>query len=251
MKIKPFLRELFFRSPAARHFIGMASVISGRTTPLGVAHLNAFSDSRAIGPLQQPEALLLFSIVRTVIPKTIVEFGFYHGHSAFNFLQAMASDAYLFSYDISDESQRIANTNFSSYDRFRFLHKSQRDFLPSDIDYRMIDLLFFDASHDLQLNQQTFEAVVPALSEDSIICIHDTGLWNKKYCLDIHRKFIDEQGRNHWVDDISYAHQNDERMFVNWILDRHPAFQAVHLHSMHSLRHGLSVLQRKRHLKTA
>jgi predicted O-methyltransferase YrrM len=251
MSIKPFLRKLFFRSPAARQLIGIVSVTSGRTVPLGVSHLTAYSDRQAIGPLQQPEALLLFSIVRTVIPKTIVEFGFYQGHSAFNFLQAMAPDAYLFSYDISDESLRIANTDFAAHSHFRFLHKSQTDFLHSDIDNRMIDLLFFDASHDLQLNQQTFEAVVSALSEDSIVCIHDTGLWNKDHCSEIHRNFIQEQGSNHWVDSASYAHQNDERIFVNWILDTYPAFQAIHFHSMNSLRHGLSVLQRKRKLKTA
>ena len=40
-------------------------------------------------------------------------------------------------------------------------------------------------------------------------------------------------------------------MFVNWILDTYPAFQAVHFHSMQTLRHGLSLLQQNRRLSIA
>jgi predicted O-methyltransferase YrrM len=251
MTIKHFCRKVFYRFSIARSLIGLASVGSGRTDSLGVSHLLTYTDKKAIGPLQQPEALLLFSIVRTVIPKTIVEFGFHHGHSAFNFLQAMSPDAYLYSYDISQESFEIAKSDFSQYKQFCFLHKSQTEFLQADIDHRIVDLVFFDASHDLQLNQQTFQAVYPALSDESIVCIHDTGLWNKEFFLDVHDDFSKQRSGGRWMDNTFYAHQNDERIFVNWILDVYPRFQSVHLHSSQCLRHGLSILQQIRKLKTA
>lgn len=248
--MKKLLRKLFYLSPLARQIIGWISVSLGRTSPLGVAHLSTYNDKKAIGPLQQPEALLLFSIVKTVIPKTILEFGFYHGHSAFNFLQAMSPDARLFSYDVSEESLAIATTEFPRDPRFSFLHKSQTDFSPCDIENRRADLVFFDASHSLTINQETFTSVYPSLSESSLVCIHDTGLWNKNCLSDIHRNFIQQQHSKDWVDEENYAHQNGERLFVNWILDTYPTFQSVHFHSSLALRHGLTILQQQRKLST-
>lgn len=203
-----------------------------------------------MGPVQQSEALLLFALVKTVVPRTLVEFGFFDGHSAFNFLQAMAADARLFSFDISAETAQIAEADFPKDPRFLFIRKSQTEFCPADIENRMIDFVFIDASHDLQLNQQTFERIYPALSSDAIICIHDTGLWHKDCFEPLHEE-IAKQNRSGWVDDCTYAPHNDERRFVNWIADVYPAFQCVHFHSTRVLRHGLSILQRAKKLEIA
>jgi cephalosporin hydroxylase len=249
--IKRRIRKVFYSSSFARRFIGLASILSGKTTPVGTSHLNSYLDAKAIGPLQQSEALLLFAIVKTTIPMTIVEFGFHHGHSAFNFLQAMRPDARLYSYDISVESRKIAKSEFVSDCRFHFIHKSQADFLPSDIDNRPIDFVFFDAAHHLGLNCQTFNSVHPLLTEDSIVCIHDTGVWKKKHFLEIHSTVSQAGGKKSWLDENTYAHQNDERIFVNWILETYPDYQAVHFHAEQCIRHGLSILQQKRILPTA
>jgi len=145
--IKSHLRKLFYASPFARKCIGMASRLSGKTNSVATSHLDSYLDAGAIGPLQQPEALFLFALVKTTTPLTIVEFGFHHGHSAFNFLQAMRPDARLYSYDISSESAEIAENEFVNDPRFRFIHKSQADFASPDIDNRTIDFVFFDAAH--------------------------------------------------------------------------------------------------------
>jgi len=248
MNHKPIIRKFFYRSCLARYCVSFVSNLIGRTQSLDISHINSYVDQKSIGPLQQPEALLLYSIVKTTLPQTIVEFGFFHGHSAFNFLQAMPKNAQLYSYEISDESAERAAKEFPKDKRFKFLHKSQTEFCPADIDKRKIDLVFFDAAHDLKLNQQTFELIYPSLSAEAILCIHDTGLWNKTHFLDIHTTFVQEQDGKNWVSDSSYAHQNEERMFVNWILDTYPVFQSVHFHSMQTLRHGLSILQQNRKL---
>jgi hypothetical protein len=248
MKYKPSIRKFFYRSSFARYCISFVSNLIGRTQSLDISHINSYVDQKSIGPLQQPEALLLYSIVKTTLPQTIVEFGFFHGHSAFNFLQAMPEHARLYSYEISDESAERAAKEFPRDGRFKFIHKSQTDFCPTDIDSRKIDLVFFDAAHDLKLNQQTFELIYPYLSAEAILCIHDTGLWNKEHFLEVHSNFVRSDSGKNWVDKSSYAHQNEERMFVNWILDTYPAFQAVHFHSMQTLRHGLSILQQNRKL---
>lgn len=251
MNHKQLIRKFFYCSSFARYCISFISNLVGRTQSVDVSHINSYVDQKSIGPLQQPEALLLYSIVKMTLPQTIVEFGFFNGHSAFNFLQAMPKNAQLYSYEISDKSAKRAAKEFPKDGRFKFLHKSQTEFCPADIDKRTVDLVFFDAAHDLKLNQQTFELIYPSLSAEAILCIHDTGLWNKEYFLDIHSTFVHEQGNKHWINESSYAHQNEERMFLNWILDTYPAFQAVHFHSMQTLRHGLSILQQNRKLTIA
>lgn len=248
---KIFIYKFFYRSFLARLILGFISLLVKRTRRMDLSHISFYTDEIAIGPVQQPEALLLFSIVKTVNPKTIVEFGFYRGHSAFNFLQALAPDAALYSYDISEESKMIALKYFPRVSNFFYINKSQEDFSHSDIHNRTIDLVFFDASHDLESNKKTFIAIKNYLSDEAIICIHDTGLWNKDLFTASHYKFVKDKGEKFWITDKFYAHQNDERKFVNWILDNYPSFQAIHFHSVRSLRHGLSILQAQRKLITA
>src|SRR5205823_2987233 len=36
----------------------------------------------------------------------------------------------------------------------------------------------------------------------------------------------------------------DERAFVNWLLAKHPEFSQIHMHSRHTLRCGITLLQR-------
>lgn len=202
-----------------------------------LSHLRHFKEY-VVGPIQRDEALLLYALVKTVDPKTIVEFGFLAGHSSRNFLKAMSSDARLYSYDISDASMQLATT--TKDERFRFIFKSQADFEWPDVDNRLIDLVFFDASHDFHLNVATFEKVTRCLSERALIIVHDTGVW-----------YGGPEGLRtpdgHFEDGsigTGYIHQPGERKFVNYIRANVGGFDQIHLHSTSRFRHGLTVLQR-------
>jgi len=182
--------------------------------------------------------MLLYALVKTVDPKTIVEFGFYKGHSATNFLKAMSSDARLFSYDISDSAMQLARKINDR--RFRFIFKSQDEFNPSDINNRPIDLVFFDASHDFKLNVATFEEVRKYLSERAFLVVHDTGTWHGdlKGLQTPEGYFLDASIG------IGYVHQPGERNLVNYIREHDKDFDQIHMHSTSKFRHGLTVLQR-------
>ena len=200
-------------------------------------HLSHFKDSD-IGPIQRDEALLLYALVKTVDPKTIVEFGFLAGHSAKNFLRAMSSDARLFSYDISEASMKSARKIRDK--RFKFIFKSQTEFAPSDVDNRMIDLAFFDAAHDFQLNVETFEKLIGSLSARALIVVHDTGAWYGDF------KGL-ETPQGHFLNESAssgYIHQPGERAFVNYIRENMKDFDQIHLHCTSKFRHGMTVLQR-------
>lgn len=252
MKINDIARKVFFRCGPARNIMGKVSVLLGRTQRLDVSHLDAYTeDGSAIGPLQQSEALLLFALVKVTVPRTILEFGFLHGLSSYNFLQALPEDAHLFSYDIDRHAEEIASRQFPEDRRFNFIRKSQSEFVHADIGGRPIDMVFFDASHDLSTNQKTFAAIQTALSDSSIICIHDTGAWQRAFFTPAQHDFVEQTGPEHWLDESLYMHRKDERMFVNWILATYQPFQAVHLHSTRVLRHGMSILQRMGKLEVA
>jgi hypothetical protein len=246
-QLKSLIRQLFYRSALFRGIVGFGSVMVGRTKGLGMFHLLSYREDDAIGPLQRDEALALFGIIRTLRPRVVVEFGFFHGHSAFNFLQALPEDGRLYSYDIDADSMQRARREFAFDRRFSFIGKSQTAFVPGDIGGQAIDFVFFDAAHELALNIETFTRLVAHLAADATIAIHDTGLWQREHLAAIHQTFIrDNPGE--WRSEELYAHQPGERAFVDWIVAGPHGFAALHLHSTRTLRHGLSLLQRSRPL---
>jgi len=207
-----------------------------------LSHLASYAEEDASGPLQRDEASLLYGAVRAMRPRTIVEVGFYRGRSAFNFLRAMDEDAYLYSFDIDPYAERLADQLFGHDSRFRFALKSQTGITRQDIDGRTIDLLFIDASHDLDLNKQTFDSIERLLSPRALIAVHDTGAWARGHLSEPAAKHVAQHPDN-WLSHDCYAHQPGERAFVNWIGETHPDFAQIHVHAHTTLRHGLTLLQ--------
>ena len=246
-RFKSLIRRLFYRSAAFQCFVGLFSMVLGRTRRIGMSHLLSYREDDAIGPLQRDEAIALFGIIRTLRPTVIVEFGFFHGHSAFNFLQALPEDGRLYSYDIDPESIRRAEKEFNFDRRFTFIAKSQSDFDPRDIDHQKIDFVFFDAAHALELNVATFNRIFSQLAPEAMVAVHDTGLWHRSHFAPIHETFAKENA-GEWKNRELYAHQPGERAFIDWILAEHPEITAIHFHSTRTLRHGFSLLQRMRSL---
>ncbi len=241
-QLKSLVRQLFYRSSLFQALVGFFSILLGRTEGIGMSHLLSYRENDAIGPLQRDEAIALFGIVRTLRPKVIVEFGFFHGHSAFNFLQALPSDGRLYSYDIDADSIIRAKTEFNFDPRFTCIAKSQTAFEPGDIDNHLIEFVFFDAAHELELNMTTFDRIVSSLAPNAMIAIHDTGLWHRAHFAPNHEAFTREYP-GEWMSEDLYAHQSGERAFVDWIVATHPEFGALHFHSTRTLRHGFSLLQ--------
>ncbi len=246
-QLKSLVRQLFYRSATFQVTVGFFSILLGRTRGIGISHLLSYRENDAIGPLQRDEAIALFGMIRSLRPKVVVEFGFFHGHSAFNFLQALPGDGRLYSYDIDPDSIKRARTEFNFDRRFTFIGKSQTDFDPEDIGSQEIDFAFFDAAHELDLNIETFNRIVPHLAAEAMVAIHDTGLWHRDHFAPIHETFTREYP-GVWKDGDLYAHQPGERAFIDWIVAEHPGFSAIHFHSTRTLRHGFSLLQRKRPL---
>ncbi len=210
-----------------------------------ISHLVNYQEL-ASGPVQSDEALFLFSLVKVLRPKVLVEIGFFQGHSAKNFLTALPENSQFYSFDCGPESLKIASQIADP--RFKFIFKKQQDFQFSDIDNNLIDFLFIDAAHDLNLNFLLFEKIRKYLSKEAIIAIHDTGSWNKELAHEVpifknHIAQMRLEDSKSDINDFEFAHQPDERRFVNFIKLLHPEFQQIHLHSLNTIRHGLTILQ--------
>ena len=242
--MKKMLRLLYFQSIFFRRIINVLLWFSRPQNRLATGHLATFQEESIHSSIQRDEALFLFGIIRAIRPKIVVEFRFHCGHSAFNFLQALSGAGQLYSYDISDESCRIAAKCFAQYTNFHFLKKSQEFFSPDDVGGGK-RISFIDASHDLKSNQKTFSALVPSLADKAIVGVHDTGTWFKKYFSPDARAFADSRPDN-WINDEEFYPIEAERGFVNWIGCNYPDFQIIHFHSKNHLRYGITLLQKNR-----
>ncbi len=212
-----------------------------------LTHLAFYDEESASGPLQRDEALLMHALVRVLRPKVVVEFGFLAGHSAMNFLTAVPSSTRFYSFDIDPACATTARRFFGNRPNFRFICKSQTEITAADVDGGPIDFCFLDASHDLELNRATFERLLPLLSSDAVVVVHDTGTWKPQHMRPVHRELAEAEP-GWWVDHDEYAHQPEERQFVNWIRETHPEFAQLHLHTHATVRHGITMLQRSRAL---
>ena len=205
-----------------------------------LAHLASYEEL-AVGPVQRDEALVLHGLVRATRPRTIVEIGFLNGHSAFNFLRALDEDARLYSFDVDPACERIARRHFGNDPRLVYRTRAQETLTREDVDGRPVDFVFFDGAHDLSLNQEAFRRLLPMLSQDAIVTVHDTGTVPRAFMADWDPR-LEETER--WIGDAEYEHQPGERAFVNWLLEDHPEFAQLHLHTHRWPRFGLTLLQR-------
>lgn len=231
-----------------------------------------------LGPVQDDEALLLYGLVRATRPRTIVEFGTANGFSAMNWMHAIADDveARVYSYDILPYPSAVALEDADP--RFIFLQKSQADFEASDVDFRVVDLAFFDAGHLIEYSLKAFERLLGSLGPTAIVAVHDTGLhvldhgagappeeeglaFSEASCARRSggaarcRRFAEAgssfsapeapggAGRSGALS-VGRAHRPSERAFVRRLMRQWPEWRALHVHSRRVFRHGLTLLQR-------
>jgi predicted O-methyltransferase YrrM len=237
--LRPREHPAYWRSRLLRELHVLARWRRLRRDFPDLAHLPFYSEDEE-GPVQREEALFLHGLLRVVRPRTVVEIGLYYGHGAFNLLRALDADGRLYSFDNDPNCAQTARALFGHDPRFVFRERSQAELKSADIDYRVADFVFLDGAHDLALNQAAFERLVPLMAPDAILAVHDTGAIPRGLFPGWHWHLNEPE---HWASD-GYEHRPDERAFVNWVLDAHPEFAQIHLHSRRTVRCGITLLQR-------
>merc|ERR1740129_312382 len=104
-----------------------------------------------------------------------------------------------------------------------------------------------------------FEKLLPMLTEDAIVAVHDTGGWGKKF-VDENMETFSKQYypwawplETHGEGDEQYylhPHADHERQFINWVTEVHPEWGVINFNSLNTLRMGVTMMQRQRKFET-
>lgn len=202
-----------------------------------LSHLTQDDSQNVWGPIQDDEALLLYSIIRCSRLTRIFEIGGLNGYSATNFLQAtsFSNDSVVYTCDINPV-QKLADNHI-------VLTKNVLDVTADDVGNKPLDLIFFDCHDMLQMQMYINFITLGLINDNTIIALHDTNLHYAPY--------------NRWGGFVpienGFAHQPVERIMVNIFKDL-----GYHVYSVrtdaakHSesfpIRHGISICQKFKQL---
>jgi predicted O-methyltransferase YrrM len=175
-------------------------------TSYNLTHLTQDERQVVWGPIQDDEALLLYSLVRVFRFKRVLEIGGLSGYSARNFLEALSysQETALYTCDINPVPKLA--------DNHHIIIKDAKDLNLDDLNNAPIDLLFFDC-HDMVQMEIYYNLLKNKLIDDkTCIALHDTNLHYYPYTLQAPAevKYIevaDERG--------GFSHQPVERQMVN------------------------------------
>uniref|UniRef100_A0A6C0B140 Methyltransferase n=1 Tax=viral metagenome TaxID=1070528 RepID=A0A6C0B140_9ZZZZ len=164
-----------------------------------LSHLIQSEDQNVIGPIQDDEALFLYSIVRCCRLERILEIGGLNGYSSKNFLEALSfsKNGVLYTCDLNPVPILTEN--------HKVLIKNALDLTIDELDNKPLDLVFFDC-HDI-IQMEIYHKLVDnnIINDNTVLALHDTNLHYPPF--------------NTWgvyiEDENGYAHQPVERNMVN------------------------------------
>ena len=198
-----------------------------------LSHLTQDQKQDVWGPIQDDEALFLYSIVRSSRLSRILEIGGLSGYSARNFLQAMnlSKNPILYTCDLV-EVPKLANNH-------KIIVKNALHLTKEDLDNTELDMVFFDCHDYVQIDIFLKLKELNIISENTILALHDTNLHYSPYI---------RQGKYIALED-GYAHQEVERNMVNaFKMFGYDAFSIKTTKNKHNdefpFRHGVTICQK-------
>lgn len=198
-------------------------------------HLTQNDDQVVLGPIQDDEALFLYSMIRTMRLATILEIGGLSGYSARNFLKATENipNSIVYTIDVN-EVQPLES-------RHKCIIKDAKLISKRDID-RPIDLVFFDCHvYEAQMTLYNNLLKEGIITDDTIIALHDTNL---HYIKTVPWAIPKDDG---------FIHQGVERMMVDDFKKLN--YDIICMHTTKSkhdsnlpFRHGLTICKKFKNL---
>lgn len=200
-----------------------------------LSHLTQNVSQHVVGPIQDDEALFLFSIITGMRLSRILEIGGLEGYSGKNFLQAMKNapgGGVLYTVDLNPVPVLASN--------HKVIIKNALDINQEDVDNQPLDLIFFDCHDMIQIKVYNEFVEKGIITDKTVLALHDTNLHYSPY--NIWGPYIEEDGGG-------YAHQPVEREMTNMF--KSMGYDIFSLHTTkdkHSdqfpFRHGVTVCQK-------
>jgi len=198
-----------------------------------LTHLTQPDNQQVLGPIQDDEALFLYSIIRGCRLNRILEIGGLNGYSGKNFLQALSfsTDGILYTCDI--------NPVPILSDNHKVIIKNALDLTIDELDNKPLDLIFFDCHDMIQMDIYYNFLKNNIINDNTILALHDTNLHYPPF--QVWGPYIEK--------DKGYAHQPVERNMVNIFKSLgYDIFGISTDHTKHSpdfpFRHGITVCKK-------
>jgi hypothetical protein len=194
-----------------------------------LSHLIQQSDQNVFGLIQDDEALFLYSVIRTMRLKTVVEVGVSTGYSATNFLAAVGEGGHVIGIDVNPTPKLSENHTI--------IIKDVGLVDPEEIPWE-IDLVFYDC-HNFDSSMFFHKKMTESgkITFNTVLALHDTNVHPYKtldHCYEV------PEG---WV------HVVAERSMVNEL--HKEGWDAVCLHTKRSahgkdlpFRHGVTIMKK-------
>lgn len=201
-----------------------------------LSHLTQSEDENVSGPIQDTEALFLYSIVRGMRMRRVLEIGGLSGYSATNFVRALGEGGTMYTVDIHHVPQVSQN--------HKVIVKDAQTLTAADVDNEPLDMIFFDCHDYVQM--AVFDRLVEQgiVTDSTIIALHDTNVHPQQFVPWAYQ-----------VDGGGWVHQKVERDMSNEFVRR--GYSAFHLHTRldrhdesFPFRHGVTILQKNVPLPT-
>lgn len=198
-----------------------------------LSHLTQPPDQNVSGPIQDDEALFLYSIIRGCRLTRILEIGGLNGYSGKNFLQALSytNDGILYTCDLNQVPTLAPN--------HVVIVKNALGLTIDELDNKPLDMILFDCHDMIQMDIYFRFLNNGIITDKTILALHDTNLHYPPFhhCGD----YIEKEN--------GYAHQPVERVMVNNFKELgYDIFSISTDASKHSVdfpvRHGITVCKK-------
>lgn len=205
-------------------------------------HLTQPENQKVCGPIQDDEALFLYSIVRGSRMRRVLEIGGLSDYSARNFIAALehsGPDAKLYTVDLNPVPVLASN--------HRVILKNALNLTPADVDGQPLDMIFFDCHDIVQMDIFAKFVDIGIINDETTLALHDTNLHFAPHGLHQGPFVRDSAGHEGW------AHQPVERDMVNRFKAMGYDVFSLHTtpdkhHEGFPFRHGVTVCQKFKQL---
>ena len=195
-------------------------------------HLTQPQSQIVSGPIQDDEALFMYSIIMGKRINRVLEVGGLFAYSSNNFLKAMTFvNGTLYTVDINPVSKLA--------DNHKVIEKNVLDLTSEDVDSIPLEFVFFDCHDMVQMDMYHHFLQNGIINDDTILALHDTNLHYQPY----------SNTGSPVKNECGLAHQPVERTMVNEF--KKLGYDIFLLHTTYDkhhkdfpYRHGIAICQK-------
>lgn len=195
-------------------------------------HLTQPQSQIVSGPIQDDEALFMYSIIMGKRINRVLEVGGLFAYSSNNFLKAMTFvNGTLYTVDINPVSKLA--------DNHKVIEKNVLDLTSEDVDSIPLEFVFFDCHDMVQMDMYHHFLQNGIINDDTILALHDTNLHYQPY----------SNTGSPVKNEYGLAHQPVERTMVNEF--KKLGYDIFLLHTTYDkhhkdfpYRHGIAICQK-------